>query len=201
LARSPPILDAEGEPFERRHADLDEEEGREEAGRPELGVAVAAGTVFHCLLERWDRKEPGWLIEAAPALAGREADDRGLSREAVVHEVGAILEPFLASTLPARLASLDVIGREMPVLHPDGGGGLVLGVVDLLYRDAEGQLRVADYKTDLAASTEIPSLVGRYRGQLGAYVRAVRAVLAPGTHVGAELWLVRLGRVEALAID
>ena len=125
------------------------------------------------------------------------ASERGLEPEPVEEEVAAILDQFLGSPLPERLARLALIGREIPVLHPRDGL-LVQGIADLLYRDPDSTVVVADYKTDLASPAGLPLLVARYRPQLAAYLEALRAVLPPGTPSRAELWFIRLRKVVVI---
>jgi ATP-dependent exoDNAse (exonuclease V) beta subunit len=145
-------------------------------------------------MERWDLADPSWLREAGGPIARREAADRFLAPGPVEREVSRILDEFLAGPLPARLREMDLIGREVPVLHPDGGV-LMQGVADLLYREAGGGVVVADHKTDLVTAAGIPALASRYAPQLRAYAGALRAALPPGTPVRAELWLARTGTI------
>jgi ATP-dependent helicase/nuclease subunit A len=96
---------------------------------------------------------------------------------------------FEASPLAARLASLDVLGREVPLLL-DEGDTRWRGVIDLIYREADGTVVVADYKTDTSAA----GAVQRHATQLSVYVRALQRAM-PGTRIRAELWMLRTGNV------
>ncbi|MGH9390395.1 MAG: 3'-5' exonuclease, partial [Vicinamibacteria bacterium] len=182
-----------------RLGDLHEEETALEGGvRPD--VAMAAGSVIHALLEVWERTDVRWLRENAERFARREARIRSLTESEVVAETGAILESFLESTLPARLREVDIIGREVPVYHPEGGT-LVQGIADLLYRASDGAVVVADHKTDSAPRGGAKEIVDRYKPQIAAYVRALRSSLGTDRSIRAELWLIRLGEVVPVAID
>ena len=75
----------------------------------------------------------------------------------------------------------------------DEGHARWLGTIDLLYRDPEGSVVVADFKTDAADDGAIE----RHGAQLGVYARAVRRAM-PGERVRAELWMLRSRRVIPL---
>ena len=107
-------------------------------------------------------------------------------------EAETVLRAFTGSPLAARLATLDILGREVPLLLGEDGARWH-GAIDLLYRDTDGTLVVADYKTD----TSDDGAIARHGEQLGVYVRAVRRAMS-GERVRAELWMLRSGRVIAL---
>ena len=66
------------------------------------------------------------------------------------------------------------------------------GSIDLLYRDKDGSVVVADYKTDDEDDDE--ALIERYRPQLEIYREAVHQGLDLPAAPRAELWLLRRGR-------
>ena len=70
------------------------------------------------------------------------------------------------------------------------------GVLDLLYRDADGSIVVADYKTDRNADPR--EAAERYAPQLALYAETVRRALNLGASPRAEIWLLRTG--EAVPI-
>ncbi len=121
-------------------------------------------------------------------LAGTKTADTGEARD----EAESILAAFESSPLAARLATLEVLGREVPMLLGEDQARW-RGAIDLLYRDRQGAVVVADYKTD--ASDD--GAIARHGEQLGVYVRAVRRAM-PGERVRAELWMLRSGRVLEL---
>jgi ATP-dependent helicase/nuclease subunit A len=191
--RSPSSAAAEGEPPPPR------------AGRPAdlaRDAARLAGSAVHAALERWDFRTHRLLRDLA-----RQALDRLLSEEfgaavpaglrgRVVDETGGIVEEMLRSPLPARLASLAILGREVPLILKDERGVTWSGVCDLIYRDDRGSLVAADYKTERLGG-EPGAAAERYRPQMQIYLEALRRVL-PGETVRAEILFVRSGISAAL---
>ena len=104
-------------------------------------------------------------------------------------EAESLLRMLDASPLAARLAAIETVGREVPMLLGEDGARW-LGTIDLLYRDNDGTIVVADYKTDATDD----GAIARHGDQLGVYLRAVRRAL-PGERVRAELWMLKTGRV------
>lgn len=167
-------------------------------------VARIAGSVVHSALEQWDFKDLDRL-----RTLGRRAADRLLAspallesaavpQAAAVHaEVASILEAFAASSLPARLARAEIVGREMPILFTGEDGRTWSGSCDLVYRDDDGCLVAADYKSE-RVTPDAGSAARRYRPQLSLYVEALRRG-APGERVRGEIMFVRTG--EAVALD
>jgi ATP-dependent helicase/nuclease subunit A len=161
-------------------------------------AARRAGSAVHAALERWDFGDPSRLREVAREEAGRmlqgeeagSASGRGLGPE-VVREAAQIVDEFLASPLPARLAGLAVVGKEVPLLYRDASGATWLGACDLIYRDPDGTLVVADYKTDRIEG-DPTAVAQRYRAQLETYRAALRRA-APGERCRAEVLLLRKG--------
>jgi len=107
-------------------------------------------------------------------------------------EAERILRSFADSTLAARLAAVQVLGREVPLLFLDREARWH-GAIDLIYRDTDGAVVVADFKTD----TTIDGAIERHGEQLRIYLRAVARAL-PGERVRAELWMLRSGRILAV---
>jgi ATP-dependent exoDNAse (exonuclease V) beta subunit len=118
-------------------------------------------------------------------LAGIEVDAVGPAGD----EADAILAAFRRTPLASRLASARVLGREVPILLAEAGAAW-RGAIDLVYRDDDGSIVVADFKTD--SSDE--GALARYGEQVRAYARAVRRAL-PDERVRAEIWMLRTGRV------
>ena len=74
-------------------------------------------------------------------------------------------------------AVLEVRSREVPFLLPwDDRQQAMSGTMDLLYR-LDGQIWIADYKTDSVKSEDVPSRVELYRTQAGIYKAAVARLL------------------------
>ena len=128
-------------------------------------------------------REVGRIVHAR--LAGMKSPEAGDARD----EAESVLRMFDESPLAARLAAVEVLGRELPMLLGENGTWWQ-GTIDLLYRDRDGAVVVVDFKTDAVDDRAIE----RHRGQLGVYVRAVRRAM-PAERVRAELWMLRSGRV------
>ena len=118
-------------------------------------------------------------------LAGMKTPDAGRAGE----EAESILRAFDGSPLAERLATLQILGREVPMLLGEDGARWH-GTIDLLYRDRDGAVVVLDYKTDARDD----GAIARHGQQLDVYVRAVRRAM-PGERVRAELWMLRSGRI------
>jgi ATP-dependent helicase/nuclease subunit A len=147
----------------------------------DLGGVAASGTEssFAALLAR----DVGRIVHAR--LSGSASADAGEAGT----EAERILREFAASPLAARLAALSVLGREVPMLLGRNDERW-RGAIDLLYRDTDGTVVVADFKTDSSDEGSIE----RHRGQLTIYAEAVRLAM-PGERVRAELWMLRSGNV------
>ena len=79
-------------------------------------------------------------------------------------------------------------------LDPRSEALMGTGLIDLIYRDTDGTLVVADWK--VSQSNDHDALRSRYRAQLQAYARVVQSLM-PGAPLRAELVLVASGeRVE-----
>ncbi len=178
---------------EDKAARHDDAEGDAAAAAPARDVALAAGTAVHAALEQWDPRSGAPLAAGLPELAARAAAEHGADPAAVEREAREALDAFAASPLAERLRSVDVLGREVPVLLREEDGTTVAGFLDLLYRDADGTVVVADYKTDRALSADEAET--RYGAQLGAYAETVRRAMRLTAPPRTELWLVRRGEI------
>ncbi|MBI3449172.1 MAG: PD-(D/E)XK nuclease family protein [Acidobacteria bacterium] len=205
---APPLRRPTGEREAREDEDrerrLFDDTGRAAGGRRDgtrAAVARCAGSAVHVALEGWNFAEGAALKREARAAAERLADlEVAPLRGEIVEEVEEILDGFLVSALPARLAGLAILGREIPVLFDDGknGGGVWRGYCDLVYRDADGGVVVADYKTSRTESDEAAAEAARaYGPQLAVYRGAIERAI-PGAVVRAEILFVRSGRVVRL---
>ncbi|MDX1388179.1 MAG: 3'-5' exonuclease, partial [Acidobacteriota bacterium] len=180
-------------------APSDEEEwrdpGDEDRGQQGLRRAVskdrarAVGVVLHRLLENWDGGDDDTLRSNVVRVAREVAGAAGLDPAAVEVETGEILDGFLGSELGKRLREIEVLGRETPMALSTEDGRCYRGTIDLIYRDADGEIVVADYKTDLEKDPSV--LRERYGGQLAIYAEAVRRALHLGAPPKTELWHLR----------
>jgi ATP-dependent exoDNAse (exonuclease V) beta subunit len=162
------------------------------AGDP--AIARAVGSVVHRLLEGWDGADRTWLAKRIPALCAQHAEEQ-IDARALEAAVQAVLGGFVNSALAGRLAKLDCVARELPLLFDDRSddGSIYRGSIDLVYRDPDGHLVVVDYKTDHELDAGV--LRERHAAQLGVYARALAAALKLEQRPRAELWLLRSGTI------
>jgi ATP-dependent exoDNAse (exonuclease V) beta subunit len=200
-------------PFRRPSADrADPNESRQDgsveqetpAATPPGDLLRTTGQVVHLLLEHWDGDDGTSLRRrAGPVCQAVLADRQDLSLPELVSDVHQVIEAFLASPLAERFRRITVLGREVPLLFQDDGDAgapesLWRGFIDLLYRDPEGGVVVADYKTDRDLDGE--AAAARYRPQLLTYARAVRAALDLPDLPHAELWMLRTGECRKVML-
>ncbi len=153
-----------------------------------VDLARAVGIAVHHVLQEWDFRttELTPLVEAAVGLgASREVPAAHLQRE-----VEVVLNAVRASDLPQRLAASRVLAREAAALFRDPEGVTVHGYVDLIY-EYEGQIHVADYKTDRALTAQAAR--DRYGNQLADYAFAVQHALGLPEPPVKEILLLRTG--------
>ncbi|MCP9456026.1 MAG: UvrD-helicase domain-containing protein [Nitrospira sp.] len=143
--------------------------------REEAAIARLVGVVVHRLLERWDfSRAPAELsAQLDPVLESALGTGDQVHAEAVAESVRELLASFSRSDLYRRLASAEILGREVPFLMPWGAGQVMEGVIDVIYR-LDGTVWVADYKTDSVLAEEAITRAERYRIQAQVYKEAVR---------------------------
>jgi ATP-dependent helicase/nuclease subunit A len=164
-----------------------------EAGSRDL--ARGGGIVLHRVLETWDGTSGDALLERMRALSEEVARDENVDASELARECETILGAFLGSSLAERFRRVEIVGRELSVLWRAPDGRAYRGSIDLLYRDRDGSLVVADYKTD--RETDLPVLQRDYGDQLGVYAGAVAEAVGLEQPPRAELWMLRSGeRVE-----
>jgi ATP-dependent exoDNAse (exonuclease V) beta subunit len=144
----------------------------------------------HRLLERFPDGDGAALAGRVDAEAREEARRRGIDEEAVARDAGAIVRRFEEGPLAPRLAALSVLVREMPVLWRNESG-FFKGIVDFVYRDGDGTIVVADWKTDADSGEAL----ARHAAQIRRYASALRMALALDRDPRGELWMVRTGEV------
>ncbi len=146
--------------------------------RQDVEIGRLAGVVTHCLLERWDfSQDPsglfGQVVLAVQATLG--PDDQSHAG-AVAESVNDLLATFSRSEVYARLRSSQILGREVPFIMPWEDRQVMEGVIDLIYR-LDGELWIADYKTDAILADEAVLRAERYRMQSQVYKAAVKQSL------------------------
>lgn len=132
------------------------------------------GTMVHRVLQHWDFTgdvEPQLAAVTVTSLALDVLDDR--DHQALLEELRQLLRTFAGSDPYARLRRATVIGREVPFLMPWSEGRQILeGVIDVLYH-LDGQLWIADYKTDMIPLDQVATRAQTYREQATLYEEAV----------------------------
>ena len=168
--------------------------GVDGAGRE---VARLAGSAVHAALEGWEfdgaeslrslaRRAAQRLVESTPAATNAPGLD-----ERVKGEVQEIVERFIASPLPERLAGVEILGREVTILFRDEDDRVWNGSCDLVYRDGEGRVVAADYKTE-RLDGDAAAAAQRHRPQIAIYVEALRRAM-PDREIRGEVIFVRGG--------
>jgi len=173
---------------------------------PPRGAALAAGTAVHGALETVDLAAGVAALPAVAEAAAEHARSLASPREADAAERATreLLTRIAGGPCAKRLFELGeagILARELSVvLEPSGETGPVgcfVGSIDLVYRDPQdGELVVADYKTDRVESEEeIASALAHHSAQLEVYRRAVQAALRLSEPPRAELWFLWPGRI------
>ncbi|MDF0676405.1 MAG: UvrD-helicase domain-containing protein [Nitrospira sp.] len=150
--------------------------------RQDAVIGRVVGVVTHCLLERWDfvQDPAGLLAQVDPALQKALGPDDQSITGAVAESVSELLATFGRSEAYARLRSSQILGREVPFIVPWGDRQVMEGVIDLIYR-LDGELWVADYKTDVVSPDQASARAEQYRTQSEVYKTAVRQSLGVET--------------------
>jgi ATP-dependent helicase/nuclease subunit A len=159
------------------------------------GHRQSVGTMVHRLLQYWrfDLDASAQLIHIE-RQAALEAGDDEPQQAALVEETRDVLHRFVRSAWYARIRQATVLGREMPFVMPWNGGQQIMeGVIDLLYR-FDGQLWIADYKTDMIPPDQVTARAEAYREQARLYRVAVEQSLK-STIAGFEFIFLRPGVV------
>jgi len=146
--------------------------------RQDAAVGRLVGVVAHHLLERWDfSQDPsGLLAQVALTVQAFLGPDDQSHAGAVAESVNDLLATFSQSEVHARLRSSQILGREVPFIMPWGDRQVMEGVIDLIYR-LDGELWVADYKTDAVSADQATVRAEQYRMQSEVYKAAARQSL------------------------
>jgi ATP-dependent helicase/nuclease subunit A len=142
--------------------------------RQDAAIGRLAGVVAHRLLERWDFSQNPSRLCAQVGLAVQAilGPDDQPHAGAVAESVSELLATFVRSDAYARLRSSQILGREVPFIMPWEDGQVMEGVIDLIYR-LDGELWVADYKTDAISADQAAVRAEQYRMQSEVYKAAI----------------------------
>ncbi|MDH4249950.1 MAG: UvrD-helicase domain-containing protein [Nitrospira sp.] len=146
--------------------------------RQDAAVGRLAGVVAHRLLEGWDFSQhpSGLCAQVGLAVQATLGPDGQSHAEAITESVNDLLATFGRSEAYERLRSSQILGREVPFVIPWGNRQVMEGVIDLLYR-LDGELWVADYKTDAISADQAAARAEQYRTQSEVYKSAIRQSL------------------------
>ena len=146
--------------------------------RQGMEIGRLAGVVAHRLLERWDfSQDPsGLFVQVVLAVQTTLGPDNQSHAEAVAESVNDLLATFSRSEAYARLCSSQILDREVPFIMPWGNRQVMEGVIDLIYR-LDGELWIADYKTDAISANQAAARAEQYRTQSEVYKAAVKQSL------------------------
>lgn len=138
-------------------------------------VGRVIGIVAHRILERWNYSSPpsGLPDQISPVLQVVLQSEEQSLLPAISSSLCELFTTFGESILYDRLRSSHILGREVPFFMPWGEGQVMEGVMDLLYR-FDGELWIADYKTDVVSSDQAAVRAEQYRTQGEVYKAAIQ---------------------------
>ena len=140
------------------------------------------GTLAHLAVQAWDfAVDPAQLPAHIDRLCRAHIPmAQAGDAERIRVELQELFAGFAASAPFAELRRAEILGREVPFAIPWNGGGhrpcVMHGSMDLLYR-LDGEVWIADYKTDRVAAPEAHARAEAYRVQAQVYREAVAACL------------------------
>ena len=165
------------------------------------------GTLAHRVLEAWDFGNDNSGIEELTEVMCKASIPSGLGHERydIKEELKEMLRHFIASDSYRELCRSKIMAREIPFSIPwkvddnltNAVSTVIMeGVIDLLY-EIDGQVWVADYKTDWVTHDTIPSRVAAYREQALIYRKAVSECVGLDS-VGCKLFFLRIGHAVSV---
>jgi ATP-dependent exoDNAse (exonuclease V) beta subunit len=161
-----------------------ETETEDDAETPSVG-GIRYGTWWHEFVQTipWSQPREEWERLFTTARA-QSPDARRAARE---------WKLFLDSPLAAWLAQPGrLVQVEWPFLQPGVAQGCLEGIMDLaVYSPGEGTWQVIDWKTNRVGQDGSRGVVDIYRGQIRAYVEALRGMLS--AEVKGSLYLTQTG--------
>jgi ATP-dependent helicase/nuclease subunit A len=159
--------------------------------------ALLIGELAHRFLQHWDFSvEPktfsGRLLSFMAHYFSAIPERNG---QAIQNELEEIFQGFFSSPAYKELRTSNILGREVPLLIP-WSGQVMEGVMDVLY-EKEGDLYLADYKTDRIQREDLSRVIKSYHHQAQIYSEAVRRSLQREL-AGFKLIFLRVG--EAIQV-
>jgi ATP-dependent helicase/nuclease subunit A len=138
------------------------------------------GSLVHDVLARIDFRDGGDVAEWCELLAPQHVLFNSGEAASTARDM---IARFVASPPGRRLAESAAMHREVEFLlawppgETTGDGAHIRGYIDCLYQDADGNWRLADYKTDDVAPADVPRIAKRYEMQLYVYAMAAERAL------------------------
>ncbi len=176
---------------------------RQEEGKGGKRRGTEYGTLMHSIMQHLDLKAPLDAEGIKGQLAHMVEQEIITANQMEMVNIRYVAG-FFASDLGQRMLQAQQIWREMPFcrmlqakeyypqVEDDQAEIFNQGVIDVLFRDREGQLVLIDYKTD--RSTQPQLMKKRYGMQLELYSRAVETIL--GQQVAEKyLYMLRDGTI------
>ncbi len=184
-----------------------EEELAQIAARAKRSGGTLVGLLCHGALEKWDfgglrsRRDAGVTNADLDQLLRIEKGkySRNFSKNQIDRAAEAsseILQAFVTSDAARWLSSVEIVGREVPIVYFDRQSRKILsGKIDLLVKDGDKHL-IVDYKTDRALTEPMRK---RYAEQMRLYALALSESMAGRdarpSKIDSRLLLVRTGEV------
>jgi len=168
-----------------RESEPEAKQEREEETPSADNPGILYGTWWHEFVETipWSQPVETWQKKFDEALPRSPESDRSLREWQLLRN--SKLAAWLAK--PGQLIQV-----ELPFLWRETGGLCVEGIMDLaVYSPDESIWHVVDWKTNRLGSIGGNELVDVYRGQIEAYVKALRQLLS--TEVRGSLYLTQSG--------
>lgn len=153
----------------------------------QFGPAATLGTIIHSVLEDHVGTELKYSDMLVSMDEHRKIEDPDFQIDNKLYESGK--EMVYEFVERHKDESFDVVGKELP-FEIVIGSALVRGFIDLVLRDANGQLMVVDYKS---GRWEVTFKDAPNNLQIGIYALAVSQIF-PGEDIYAELYYLRSGR-------
>ncbi|MDR1684448.1 MAG: UvrD-helicase domain-containing protein [Elusimicrobiota bacterium] len=160
-------------------------------------------------------KTPGALAPSAAARGAQPAQAPGESRAAAAgaaahkmlynifndiqnppapdeesKEAQTIIEHFVKTDLFKELKQMRLLAAEMPFTFKDKTGRIISGVIDAVFETKEGNVFIADYKSDKIEKENIKERSLMYKTQLE-YYKAAAQIILPGAQITTALIYLR----------
>ncbi|HTK88109.1 MAG TPA: 3'-5' exonuclease, partial [Nitrospiraceae bacterium] len=170
-------------------------------------VGAFIGTLAHRLLEQWNfADDSGKAIDQVASMCAELDSDNTYDASEISSIIQEMLKVFAKSEIYQMLRAATIVGREIPFAIPWHTSdpqpsalctqhviSTMEGTIDLVYR-LNGDLWIADYKTDRITSDEIAGRAEEYRLQAQIYTEAVSQCLG-GKPKGFQFIFLRTGTV------